>query len=71
MSMALDELAKQTEQFQGRDNITMIPSVKEAIAETGAGGLKDMGTVMSALRARYPGRMDFAKASAQAKAQLG
>ncbi len=45
-------------------------AVKEAIAETGAAGLKDMGAVMSTLRARYPGRMDFAKASAQAKQQL-
>jgi len=45
-------------------------AVGEAIAETGAASLKDMGAVMSALRARYPGRMDFAKASAQAKEQL-
>ncbi len=45
-------------------------AVGEAITETGAASLKDMGTVMSTLRARYPGRMDFAKASAQAKEQL-
>ncbi len=45
-------------------------AVGEVIAETGAGSLKDMGAVMGALRARYPGRMDFGKASAQAKEQL-
>lgn len=44
--------------------------VKETITELGASSLKDMGSVMSALRTRYPGRMDFGKASAQAKAQL-
>lgn len=45
-------------------------AVGEVIAETGAASLKEMGAVMSTLRERYPGRMDFAKASAQAKAQL-
>ena len=45
--------------------------VKEMIAEVGAGGLKEMGRVMAALRERYSGRMDFAKASARVKEQLG
>lgn len=45
--------------------------VKEMIAEVGAGGLKEMGRVMAALRERYSGRMDFAKASAIVKRQLG
>jgi len=46
-------------------------AVRGVIADVGASSLKDMGSVMSALRERYPGRMDFAKASAAAKAQLG
>lgn len=45
--------------------------VQEMIAELGAGGLKEMGRVMAALRERYSGRMDFAKASAIVKRQLG
>jgi uncharacterized protein YqeY len=41
-----------------------------AIAETGAAGMKDMGKVISALKAKYTGQMDFAKASGLVKAQL-
>jgi hypothetical protein len=33
--------------------------------------VKDLGKVMAALKARYAGRMDFAKASALVKAKLG
>ena len=47
---------------------------KEAIAgvirETRAAGMKDMGKVIAALKARYAGRMDFAKASALVKSML-
>jgi uncharacterized protein YqeY len=42
-------------------------AVKEAIATAGAGSMKDMGKVMAALKERYAGQMDFAKASAQVK----
>lgn len=45
--------------------------VQEMIAELGAGGLKEMGRVMAALRERYSGQMDFAKASAIVKRHLG
>jgi uncharacterized protein YqeY len=45
-------------------------AVEQVIADIGAGGLKEMGKVMSALRERYAGRMDFAKASAVAKQRL-
>jgi len=45
-------------------------AVKEAIATTGAGSMKDMGKVMAALKERYAGQMDFAKASAQVKELL-
>lgn len=34
-------------------------AVAEAIAETGATGIRDMGRVMTALKARYTGQMDF------------
>ena len=45
-------------------------AAKAAIAETGAAGLRDMGKVVNALKERYPGQMDFAKASAIVKALL-
>ncbi len=41
------------------------------IEEVGAGGIKDMGRVMGVLRERYAGQMDFGKASAALKQQLG
>jgi uncharacterized protein YqeY len=34
-------------------------------------GAKDMGKVIAALKADYPGRIDFGKASAKVKAALG
>lgn len=37
------------------------------ISETGAHGLRDMGKCMNALKERYPGQMDFAKASGVVK----
>jgi uncharacterized protein YqeY len=45
-------------------------AVKESIAEAGAAGLKDMGKVMTLMREKYAGRMDFAKASAAVKKVL-
>ncbi len=69
---------------QERDEIVIIESflprqmgeaeiaaaVDAVAAEVGAAGLKDMGRVMATLRERYPGTMDFGKASAAAKARL-
>ena len=46
-------------------------AIADAIAETGASSVKDMGKVMAALKARYAGQMDFAKASELVKAKLG
>jgi uncharacterized protein YqeY len=40
------------------------------VAELGAQGLKDMGKCVTALRERYAGQMDFAKASAILKELL-
>ena len=49
-------------------------AVKEAagkvIAELGASSIKDMGKVMAAMKERYAGQMDFAKASALVKERL-
>jgi len=45
-------------------------AIREAIAETGAAGPKDMGRVIGALKGKYAGRMDFAKASGLVKAAL-
>jgi uncharacterized protein YqeY len=45
-------------------------AIAAAIAETGAAGVKDMGKVIGALKARFAGQMDFSKASALVKAAL-
>ena len=44
--------------------------IDAAVAETGASGMKDMGKVIGALRGKYAGQMDMAKASALVKAKL-
>lgn len=46
-------------------------AVGEVLTELEATTLKDMGKVMGALKERYPGRMDFGKASGMVKAKLG
>ncbi|HYM04749.1 MAG TPA: GatB/YqeY domain-containing protein [Stellaceae bacterium] len=46
-------------------------AVKEAIAASGAQGIKDMGRVMAVLKERYTGQMDTAKASQVVKRVLG
>lgn len=45
-------------------------AIDAAIAATGATGLRDMGAVMAALRARYAGEIDFAAAGPRVKARL-
>jgi uncharacterized protein YqeY len=45
-------------------------AIATAISETGAASMKDMGKVVGALKAKYTGQMDFAKASAMVKAAL-
>ena len=52
------------------DEAQVTAAAKAAIAEVGATTLRDMGKVVSALKERYPGQMDFAKASAIVKALL-
>lgn len=69
---------------QEKDEVTVISSylpqqmdeaetkaaIEAAIAETGAASMKDMGKVVGVLRAKYAGRMDFAKASGLVKDML-
>ena len=45
-------------------------AVQTMIAEVGAASIKDMGKVMAALKERYAGQMDFAKASGMTKELL-
>ncbi|MBY5777815.1 GatB/YqeY domain-containing protein [Rhizobium leguminosarum] len=59
-----DFMPKQLSDGEVRANVSAI------IAETGAAGAKDMGKVMAALKERYAGQMDFAKASATVKELL-
>ena len=49
----------------------MFDVITSLIVEIEAQNLKDMGRTMAALKERYAGRMDFAKASQMVKAQLG
>jgi uncharacterized protein YqeY len=45
-------------------------AIGKVIAETGAASIKDMGKVMGALKERFAGQMDFAKAGAAVKEAL-
>ena len=45
-------------------------AITQAMQEVGAAGMKDMGKVVGALKGKYAGKMDFAKASALVKAAL-
>jgi uncharacterized protein YqeY len=46
-------------------------AIAAAIAETKASSIKDIGKVVGALKGKYAGRMDFAKAGALVKRMLG
>lgn len=48
----------------------MKQACQQVISEIGADGLRDMGRCMSALKDRYPGKMDFGKASGIVKTML-
>jgi len=45
--------------------------IAEAIAATGASGIKDMGKVMGVIKAKAQGRADMAAVGAKIKAKLG
>jgi len=69
---------------QERDEITIIAAylpkqmsdaevqaaITQAIAESGASSMKDMGKVIATLKGRYAGRMDFGKVSPLVKESL-
>lgn len=46
-------------------------AIAGAIKKTGASSIRDMGKVMGALKSAHAGQMDFGKAGAAVKAQLG
>ncbi|MFL1462243.1 GatB/YqeY domain-containing protein [Roseococcus sp. DSY-14] len=56
---------------QQMDEAAMQAAVQAAVAETGATGVKEMGKVMAALRARHAASLDMAKAGPLVKAALG
>jgi len=63
-----DEVAVITSYLpQQMDEAETKAAIEAAIAETGAASMKDMGKVVGVLRAKYAGRMDFAKASGLVK----
>lgn len=45
--------------------------INDAVAQTGASSIKDMGKVMGALKPKLQGRADIGQVSAQIKARLG
>ena len=53
------------------DDAEVTAAIKTIIAETGASSVKDMGKVMTVMKERYAGQMDFAKASGAVKGVLG
>ena len=74
------ELAEQEEQEiaviesflpKQMSNDEIAAAAKEAIAETGAAGVKDMGKVMGVLRDRHSGVIDMARAGAVVRQLLG
>ncbi|MCF6327719.1 MAG: GatB/YqeY domain-containing protein [Devosiaceae bacterium] len=55
-------------QPMGEDAV--LSAIQEAIGETGASSLRDMGKVVGVLKAKFPGQIDFGKASKVVKDML-
>jgi uncharacterized protein len=53
------------------DDAATEQAVADAVAATGATGIRDMGRVMAALREKYATSLDMAKAGPLVKARLG
>lgn len=53
------------------DEAELVAVIEGLVKETGAAGIKDMGKVMNALKAKYAGQADMAKAGAIVKQKLG
>ena len=45
--------------------------IEEVVTSVQATGLKDMGKVMAEMKVKYPGQLDFSKASGMVKSRLG
>ncbi len=52
------------------DEAALARAVDDAVAETGAASMKDMGKVMAALKARHGADLDLGRANALLKARL-
>jgi uncharacterized protein len=52
------------------DEAGIAAAARAAIEQVGASGMRDMGKVVAALKEKYPGQMDFARASALVKGLL-
>ena len=53
------------------DDDACTDAINQVISDVGASKLKDTGRVMTELKTRYPGQMDFAKARRRICQQLG
>ncbi|MBR9844474.1 MAG: GatB/YqeY domain-containing protein [Rhodobacteraceae bacterium] len=52
------------------DEAETAAAIEAAIAEIGAGSIRDMGKVMGALKSKYTGQMDFGQVGPMVKDQL-
>ncbi|MQQ08006.1 GatB/YqeY domain-containing protein [Epibacterium sp. SM1979] len=52
------------------DEEEITSAIRDAVAETGAASIRDMGKVMGALKAKFTGQMDFGKVGPLVKDQL-
>jgi uncharacterized protein YqeY len=55
---------------QQMDDAALSAAVTAAVAETGAGSVKEMGKVMAALKAKHGAALDMARAGAVVRAKL-
>lgn len=53
------------------DEAETAAAIRDAIAKTGADGIRDMGKVMGHLKSAYSGQLDFSKVGGMVKAALG
>ena len=56
---------------QQMDDAALQAAVAEAVAQTGAAGMKDMGRVMAALKARHAASLDMSRAGPLVRRALG
>ena len=52
------------------DEEEVAQAIRDAVAETGAESIRDMGKVMGALKVKYTGQIDFGKVGPMVKDQL-